>query len=65
MSIDEFERLLTVDPEELGMSTEISSLPHGYPKWITAELLALTKETWGGYYGETLTETESADIMVN
>lgn len=65
MNADEFVPLSAADSNESSISTERASLPHGYPAWIDRELLDLTEETWRGYYGEPLTETELGDILVN
>ena len=64
MNINECKSLLNANPENSSMSAEMS-LPRGYPAWIGRELITLTQETWREQYGETLTETESADILVD
>ena len=45
-------------------STELAvSLPVGLPGWITAELIALTLETWQPHYNKQLTVDDAVRIL--
>ena len=37
----------------------------GLPGWMTAELIAETKEVWQEHYGRTLTDYEAIEILLN
>ena len=37
----------------------------GLPGWVTAELIAETKQIWQEHYGRTLTDHEAIEILLN
>ena len=39
-------------------------VPDGAPKWVTAELISDTAETWQPYYKKRLTETDALEIIM-
>ena len=44
---------------------ESRTLSPGTPKWVTAELLTDTLETWQPHYAEELTDTDLLEILLS
>lgn len=40
-------------------------VPHGAPRWITAELIAETIAVWQPYYDQSLTVDDALEILLN
>lgn len=45
--------------------SNLIEVPPGCPKWITAELIALTLEVWQPYYAERLQVNDAVEMILS